>query len=68
MVAKHGGAAGGITKKGWEEAERLFRKAIEIDPQLAHFYLIDLGFAPSVEAGSSKMVEATEKAVQQASQ
>jgi TolB-like protein/Tfp pilus assembly protein PilF len=73
MEAKHGGAAGGVTKGGLEEAERLFRKALEIDPQLARayvglvwvqFYLIDLGLAPSVEEALSKMMEAAEKAVQ----
>ena len=73
MEAKHGGAVGGVTKEGLEEAERLFRKALEIDPQLARayvglvwvqFYLIDLGLAPSVEEALSKMMEAAEKAVQ----
>jgi TolB-like protein len=73
MEAKHGGGAGGITKKGLEEAERLLRKALEIDPQLARayvglvwvqFYLIDLGLAPSVEEALSKMMEAAERAVQ----
>jgi TolB-like protein len=73
MEAKHGGAAGGVTKEGLEEAERLFRKAIEIDPELARayvglvwvqFYLIDLGLAPSVEEALSKMMDAAEKAVQ----
>jgi TolB-like protein/Tfp pilus assembly protein PilF len=73
MEAKHGGGAGGVTKKGLEEAERLFRKAIEIDPQFARayvglawvqFYLIDLGLVPSVEEAVSKMMEATEKAVE----
>ena len=73
MEAKHGGAAGSVTKEGLEEAERLFRKALEIDPQLARAYvglvwvqcyLIDLGLAPSVEEALSKMMEAAEKAVQ----
>ena len=71
--AKHGGAAGSVTKEGLEEAERLFRKALEIDPQLARayvglvwvqFYLIDLGLAPSVDEALSEMIEAAEKAVQ----
>ena len=53
MEAKHR-----VTKEGLEEAERLFRKALEIDPQLARayvglvwvqFYLIDLGLAPSID-------------------
>ena len=71
--AKHGGAAGSVTKEGLEEAERLFRKALEIDPQLARayvglvwvqFYLIDLGLAPSVDEALLEMMEAAEKAVQ----
>ena len=54
------------------EAEGLFRKALELDPQLArayvgladvYAYLIDLGLAPSVEETLSKMMEAGEKAV-----
>src|SRR4029077_17065326 len=54
-------------------AEDLFRKALQLDPQLARAYvnlvdvqtyLIDLGFAPSVEEALSKMMEAGEKAVQ----
>ena len=39
MEAKHGGAGGGVTKEGLDEAERLFRKALEIDPQLARAYV-----------------------------
>jgi tetratricopeptide (TPR) repeat protein len=39
MEAKHGGAGGGVTKEGLAEAERLFRKALEIDPQLARAYV-----------------------------
>ncbi len=39
MEAKHGGAAGGVTKEGLEQAERLFHKALEIDPQLARAYV-----------------------------
>ena len=73
MEAKHGGAAGGVTKEGLDKAERLFRKALELDPELARAYvgliwvqcyLIDLGLAPSVEEALSKMMEAAEKAVQ----
>ena len=50
----------------------MFRKALELDPQLARayvglvevqIYLIDLGLAPSVEEALSKMMEAAEKAV-----
>ena len=58
MEAKHK-----VTKEGLIEAEGLFRKALELDPQLARayvgladvqFYLIDLGLAPSVEEALSK--------------
>ena len=68
MEAKHK-----VTKEGLIEAEGLFRKALELDPQLARAYaglvdvqcyLIDLGLAPSVEEAVSKMMEAGEKAVQ----
>ena len=67
MEAKHK-----VTKESLTEAEGLFRKALELDPQLARayvglvdvqFYLIDLGLAPSVEEALSKMMEAGEKAV-----
>ena len=62
-----------MTKEGLIEAEGLFRKALELDPQLArayaglaevYSYSIDLGLAPSVEEALSKMMEAGEKAVQ----
>ncbi len=68
MEAKHK-----VTKEGLAEAEGLFNKALELDPQLARayvglvdtqFYLIDLGLAPSVEEAVSKLTEAAEKAVQ----
>jgi TolB-like protein/class 3 adenylate cyclase len=68
MEAKHK-----VTKEGLTEAEGLFRKALELDPQLARayyglatvqMYLIDLGLAPSVEEALSKMMEAGEKAVE----
>jgi tetratricopeptide (TPR) repeat protein len=67
MEAKHK-----VTKEGLVEAEGLFRKALELDPQLARayaglatvqMYLIDLGLAPSVEEVLSTMMEAGEKAV-----
>ena len=67
MEAKHK-----VTKEGFTEAEGLFRKALELDPQLARAYvglvdvqcyLIDLGLAPSVDEAMSKMMEAAEKAV-----
>lgn len=60
------------TKESLVEAEKLFRRAIEIDPQFARaycglatvqFYLIDLGLAPSVEAAVREMGEAAEQAV-----
>jgi TolB-like protein/DNA-binding SARP family transcriptional activator len=68
MEAKHR-----VTKESLIEAEALFRKALELDPQLArayvgladvYFYLIDLGLTPSVEEALSKMMEAAEMAVQ----
>ena len=68
MEAKHK-----VTKEGLNEAEGLFRKALELDPQLARAYvglvdvqcyLIDLGLAPSVEEVLSKMMQAAAKAVQ----
>ena len=61
------------TKESWIEAEGLLRKALQLDPQLARAYvglvdvqsyLIEYGFAPSVEEALSKMMEAGEKAVQ----
>ncbi len=39
MEAKHGGASGAVTKEGLNEAERLFRLALGIDPQLARAYV-----------------------------
>jgi tetratricopeptide (TPR) repeat protein len=62
-----------VTKESLIEAEGLYRKAIELDPQLARayyglatvqMYLIDLGFAPSVDEALSTMMGAAEKAVQ----
>jgi TolB-like protein len=62
-----------VTKESLIEAEGLFRKALQLDPQLARAYvglvdvqsyLVDYGFAPSVEEALSKMMEAGEKAVQ----
>ncbi len=67
MEAKHK-----VTKEALLEADGLFRKALELDPQLARAYcglatvqnyLIDLGLAPSVEEALSKQMEAAEKAV-----
>ncbi|MGQ0671682.1 MAG: tetratricopeptide repeat protein [Hyphomicrobium sp.] len=62
-----------VTKESLAEAERLFSKALELDPQLArahvgladtYYYLIDLGLAPSVEEAVAKMKAAGEKAVE----
>ena len=62
-----------VTKESLIEAEGLHRKALQLDPQLARAYLglvfvqsylIDFGWAPSVEEALSKMMEAAEKAVQ----
>ena len=67
MEAKHK-----VTRESLIEAEGLFRKALELDPQLARayyglatvqMYLIDLGLAPSVDEAMSTMMEAAEKAV-----
>jgi TolB-like protein/Tfp pilus assembly protein PilF len=68
MEAKHK-----VTRESLIEAEGLFRKAIELDPQLARgyyglatvqMYLIDLGLAPSIEETLSKMRAAAQKAVE----
>ena len=61
-----------VTKESLIEAEGLFRKALQLDPQLASAYaglvelqsaLIDFNLAPSVEEALSKMMEWGEKAV-----
>jgi TolB-like protein len=61
-----------VTKESLNEAEGLFRKAIELDPQLArayaglafvYSYLLDLGLAPSVEETLAKQMEAAQMAV-----
>jgi TolB-like protein/Tfp pilus assembly protein PilF len=71
MEAKHGGAAGGVTKEGLEEAERLFHKSLEIDPQLARAYVglayiyeyrLDFGIA-SVAENMQRQMEAARNAV-----
>jgi Flp pilus assembly protein TadD len=68
MEAKHK-----VTRESLIEAEGLFRKALELDPQLARayyglatvqMYLTDLGLAPSVEETLSKMMAAAQKAVE----
>lgn len=63
---------GGITKDGLIEGEKLFQKAIELDPQMARAYvgltyvyslMIGYGFADSPEQTLSKQLEAAQKAV-----
>ena len=67
MEAKHT-----VTKEGLDEGERLFRKALEIDPQLARAYVglayvyeyrIDLGLGTSVADNLAKLVDAAQNAV-----
>ena len=67
MQAKHGGSAGGVTKKGLDEAERLFLKALAIDPQLARAYVglayiyeyrLDFGLGDPQENLAKQMVAA----------
>jgi TolB-like protein/class 3 adenylate cyclase/tetratricopeptide (TPR) repeat protein len=62
-----------VTKEGLTEAEKLFRKAIELDPQLArayvglvyvYSYMINLGLAESIEDVYPKVTEAAQKAVE----
>jgi TolB-like protein/class 3 adenylate cyclase/tetratricopeptide (TPR) repeat protein len=64
---------GGITKDGLIEAEKLFHKAIELDPQMArayiglayvYSYMFGYGFAVSPEQALSKQLEAARKAVE----
>ena len=71
VEAKHGGASGGVTKDGLDEAERRFLKAIEIDPQLARAYVglsyvyeyrLDLGIGVPAENGM-RLIEFANKAV-----
>ena len=66
MEAKHK-----VTKEGFDEGERLFRKALEIDPQLARAYVglayiyeyrIDLGLGNSAD-NLAKLIEAARNAV-----
>jgi len=67
MEAKHK-----VTKEGLDEGERLFRKALEIDPELARAYVglayiyeyrIDLGLGPSAADNLTKLIEAARNAV-----
>ena len=71
MAAKHGGAGGGVTKEGLDEAERLFRKALEIDPQLARAYVglayvyeyrLDFGLGTPAD-NLAKLIEVARNAV-----
>jgi TolB-like protein len=71
MEAKHGGSAGGVTKEGLDEAERLFLKALAIDPQLARSYVgiayiyeyrLEFGLGDAAE-NLAKQVEAARNAV-----
>jgi TolB-like protein/class 3 adenylate cyclase len=64
---------GGITKDGLIEGERLFRKAIELDPQMARAYvglayvyslMYGYGFTDSPEQALSKLMAAAQKAVE----
>ena len=64
---------GGVTKDGLIEGEKLFRKAIELDPQMARAYvglayvyslMYGYGFADSPEQALSQQMEAARKAVQ----
>ncbi|HPG88732.1 MAG TPA: tetratricopeptide repeat protein, partial [Hyphomicrobium sp.] len=68
MEAKHK-----VTKDGLIEAETLFHKALERDPQLArahvglvavYYYFIDLGLTQSVEDSLAKMMASGLKAVE----
>ncbi len=67
MEAKHT-----VTKEGLDEGERLFRKALEFDPQLARAYVglayiydyrIDLGLGLSVADNLTKLMEVAQNAV-----
>jgi TolB-like protein/Tfp pilus assembly protein PilF len=67
MEAKHT-----VTKEGLAEGERLLRKALEIDPQLARAYVglsyvyeyrIDLGLGPSVAENLAKLMDSARIAV-----
>jgi TolB-like protein/Flp pilus assembly protein TadD len=72
IEAKHGGPAGGATKEGLDEAERLFFKALAIDPQLArahvglaYIYEYRLEFSLGDPAENlAKQLEAARNAVQ----
>lgn len=70
LEAKHTGAVGAVTKTGLEEAERLFNKAIAVDPYLARAYVglsyvyeyrLDLGINAAQE-NLAKQMEAARNA------
>ena len=72
METKHGGADGGVTKESLEEAERLLRKALAMDPQLARAYVglayvyeyrLDFGLGTSVADNMAQQMEAARNAV-----
>lgn len=72
METKHGGAGGSVTKAGLYEAERLFRKAIEIDPQLARAYVglayiyeyrLEFGLGTSAQDNTAMHLEIARNAV-----
>jgi TolB-like protein/class 3 adenylate cyclase len=64
---------GGVTKAGLIEGEQLFRRAIELDPQMARAYvglayvyslMYGYGLADSPAQAKSKLMEAAQKAVE----
>jgi TolB-like protein len=72
MEVKHGGSGGGVTKEGLDKAERLFHKALAIDPQLArahvglayiYEYRLEFGLGDATE-NLAKQIEAARNAVQ----
>ena len=73
MEAKHGGASGAVTKEGLDEAERLFRLALGIDPQLARAYVglayvyeyrMELGLGGTYSENLAEIETAARKAIQ----
>jgi tetratricopeptide (TPR) repeat protein len=71
MEVKHGGAAGGVTEEGLDQAEKLFLKALEIDPQLArahvglayiYEYRLEFGLGDPAE-NLAKQIDAARNAV-----
>jgi len=71
LEAKHSGAVGAPTREGLEQAERLFKKALVLDPQLARAYVgiayvyeyrLDFGFGDSQE-NLTRQMEAAQNGV-----